>query len=362
MQTKYKPLNKHNTYKFKRQLTRHKAFVRGMFLASIAGLILFSFYSLFRPIIHFATKLASGPSTAFSLVKDPEGVLKSTRGRTNILILGMGGENHEGSQLTDTSIVISVNLLSADTVILSIPRDIWINSLKTKINAVYYYGEQKQTNGGLILSKAAIEEVVGQPIHYAVAIDFDGFLKAIDLVGGVEVDVKTGFDDYRYPVPGMETAEPESLRYEHFHVDAGRQIMNGDFALKYVRSRNAEGDQGTDFARSQRQQQVLLAFKDKVISLSTLFNPNRVRELVQTYTDNVKTDLTEPEYLSLAKLALRAKNENFRTGLLQEETEEREGMLVHPNIKDYLGQWVLIGKGDSWEEIHQYVEDLFFKQ
>jgi len=92
----------------------------------------------------------------------------------------------------------------------------------------------------------------------------------VDLLDGVEVDVENTFDDYRYPINGKENdlcdGDPEyDCRYEDIHFDQGLQLMSGETSLKYVRSRNAEGDEGTDFARSQRQQRLLLSFKEKNI-------------------------------------------------------------------------------------------------
>jgi LCP family protein required for cell wall assembly len=311
----------------------------------------------------FLKALIRGPATAFSLIKDPQDVVRSTSNKTNILLLGMGGANHKGSELTDSIIVASIDLSSADTVLLSIPRDIWIDSLKTKINAVYYYGEQKVPDGGLILAKAAVEEIIGQPIHYGVTLSFEGFRRAIDLVGGIEVDVPETFDDFKYPIPGMEDAEPEELRYQHLHFDIGLQKLNGDLSLKYVRSRNAEGNQGTDFARSQRQQQVIIAFKNKVISLETILSPGKIRELVRTFSDSVKTDISEPEYLSLAKLAIKARNQDVRHGSLkvQDAENDKQELLINPPAYEYGGQWVLIGKNKSWNQVHLYIESLFYE-
>lgn len=356
-------MKKHWYGKLKRRLTRHRLAVRSLIITTILALSIFIIYATIRPAISLISNFIRGPATAFSLVKNPQGVLRSTRGRTNIVLLGMGGTNHKGPELTDSILVASVDLASTDMVMLSVPRDIWIGSLKTKINSTFYYGEQKQEGGGLLLTKAAVEEIIGQPIHYAIAIDFDGFKHAIDLVGGIDVNVPESFDDYKYPIPGMEDAQPEELRYEHLHFDAGMQTMSGERALMYVRSRNAEGPQGTDFSRTQRQQLMLLAFKKKALSLETLLSPTKVKELAQTFSGSIKTDLTEIEYLSLAKIAIQAQAENLRRGTLKVEDKENEeeGLLINPSPANYDGQWVLIGKSGSWDEVQNYIEILFYE-
>jgi len=356
-------MDQHNLSKIKRRLTKFRGIIRGLVLGATLGAVLLIVYVTANPLINLVNTLVRGPQAAFSLVRDPQGVLRASRGRTNILLLGMGGANHAGPELTDSIILISVNLESADTALLSIPRDIWIDSLKTKINATYYFGEQKKAGGGLILSKAAVEEVTGQPIHYAVVIDFDGFKQAIDLVGGIDINVLQSFDDFKYPIPGMEEAEPEELRYEHLHFDAGLQRLSGEKALKYVRSRNAEGEEGTDFARARRQQQVLIAFKNKVLSLDTILSPIKIKELVRTFQNSLKTDLSEAEYISLAKLFFKARNETIRHGVIEEEdpTLGKRGLLIQPPPTNYSGQWVLIGRNGSWDEVHEYVNDFLYK-
>lgn len=356
-------MKKHWLAKLKRRLTRHRQAVRLLAVTGGLTLLLGGFFVALKPAFNFVGKLVRGPATAISLVKDPQGILTSTRGRTNLLLLGMGGANHEGPELTDSLIVLSLDLNSKDTVLLSIPRDIWIESLKTKVNAVYFYGEQKRQGGGILLTKAAVEEVIGQPVHYALTLDFQGFKDAIDLVGGIDIEVPESFDDDKYPIPGMEDAEPEQLRYEHLHFDAGSQTMDGERTLKYVRSRNAPGLEGTDFARTRRQQQVLIAFKAKVFSAETILSPTRIKELIRTFAGSVKTDISEAEYLAFAKLAIQGRDETLRHGFLQIQDEETggEGVLTNPDPLAYDGQWVLIGEDGSWEKVHTYVEGLLYQ-
>ncbi|MEI8232879.1 MAG: LCP family protein, partial [bacterium] len=188
--------------------------------------------------------------TAKNIVKgvvgSPSTNLKTDAGRTNILLMGIGGEGHEGGDLTDSMLFVSFNLLDNTADIIPIPRDIWVPSMKAKINTAYHYGKERRSDGGLALAKSAVAETLGVPVHYAVTLDFQGFVKAIDAVGGIDVEVQNTFDDYKYPIPGKETVEPESDRYEHIHFDAGLTHMDGATALKFTRSRHAEGDEGTD--------------------------------------------------------------------------------------------------------------------
>lgn len=280
-----------------------------------------------------------------TLVTPPEDILRAASGRTNFLLLGMGGAGHEAADLTDTLMFISLNPLTKDTVLLSIPRDLWVASLRAKINAAYHYG-------GLTAAKIAVTAILGQPVHYAVTLDFAGFTQAIDLVGGIDITVPAAFDDFRYPVPGKETASVAE-RYEHLHFDAGPQRLDGTTALKYVRSRNAEGEQGSDFARSRRQQQVISAFKDKLFSAQTLLNPTRLLELKRTLSASLIHDLSDAEILALAKLAIGFSTASIRSGNL-------DALLYHPPISSrYDSQWILVPRAD--QNLKDYVTNLILR-
>src|SRR3990172_1999790 len=209
---------------------------------------------------------------ALNLINPAIDNLENYQNRTNFLLLGVGGGNHPGADLTDSIMLISINQTSGDTVLISFPRDIWVESLSAKLNTAYHYGESKATGGGLTLTKSAVGEIVNQPIHYAAVLDFSGFEKAVDVLGGIDLVIPHGFVDEQYPVPGLEEAEPESARYERVEFQSGRQHLSGEMALKYVRSRYSGGVEGTDYARANRQQQVILAFKNQMLSVNTILN------------------------------------------------------------------------------------------
>jgi LCP family protein required for cell wall assembly len=284
------------------------------------------------------------------VISDPAENLTTLDRRVNVVLLGIGGDGHEGSDLTDSIMFISLNVDNQKALLVPLPRDIWVDSLKAKINTAYHYGKERRENGGRDLVKSAVAEVVGQPVHYVLVLDFAGFEKVIDAIGGIDVKVERTFDDYKYPIPGKEDAEPESERYTHVHFDAGQTHMNGATALQFTRSRHAEGDEGTDFARSARQEKVLLAFRDKVLSTQTLLNNNTMTTLLNSVAASIDTDITEREYGSFGKLALAM---DRQAGL---NNISLESHLQNPkNRAPYLGQYVLIPK-ESWQELHEYVK------
>jgi LCP family protein required for cell wall assembly len=262
----------------------------------------------------------------------------------------MGGDGHEGGDLTDSMLVVSLDLMGGNATIISIPRDIWVPSMEAKINTAYHYGNEKRAGGGLDLAKSAVSETLGVPVHYAVALDFQGFVKAIDALGGIDVTVDQTFDDYKYPIPGKETAEPESARYEHIHFDAGLMHMDGTTALKFARSRHALGDEGTDFARGQRQSKIISAFRAKVLSTDTIFSSETLSKLKSSVTSSIDSDIGEVEQGALFKVLLSLGSpENLKTISIADYLKNPK------SAKPYAGQWVLLPDPSS-KDLQDYVK------
>lgn len=283
------------------------------------------------------------------VVASPIDTLQNDAGRTNIVILGIGGEGHEGGDLTDSMLFVSLDLIGNTATMLGIPRDIWVPSIAAKINTAYHYGQKD-------LVKTAVSEILGERVHYVITLDFSGFVKAIDIVGGVDVEVERSFDDYEYPIAGLENAEPVSARFEYIHFDAGLTHMDGATALKFARSRHAVGEEGTDFARAARQEKIILAFRNQVFSSSTLFNSNMIGQLKDNLTFSVDTDLTGAEEGSLLKLFISLGNKDNVSSFTLTNY-----LFTPKSTKEYGGQWVLVPT-PSLEDLQSYVKTNLVKQ
>lgn len=318
---------------------------RSLFLIPLVVLLISSLVALF---FYFRSHKQGDFVSGF--VAGPEDNLTSTNGRTNLVFLGFGGDGHEGVDLTDSMIFISLSHSTHSVSMLSIPRDIWVDSMKAKVNTAFHYGNARREGGGLDLTKSSVSEITGQPIHYALALDFTGFVTAIDAVGGIDVEVEREFDDYKYPIPGKEEAQPESDRYEHLRFNKGLTQMDGATALKFARSRYSQGEEGTDFARSKRQQKIILAFKDKLLSSQTLLNPDRLQEVVGSFRSNLDTDMKDGEFGSFFRFFTTFSNNGQRLVSLT-----LDDLLETPTNRSlYQGHWVLAPVTD-WPTIHDYV-------
>lgn len=320
-----------------------------------------------------------------SLVLSPQE--EPTDNQVNILFVGHGGEGHSGGSLADTLMLLSVNTETKKAYLISVPRDTYVNIPiavnkfeRYKINEAYAIGgddnrypnkEARYTGaaGAGEMAKYAVEVVTGLDVHYFASVDFNNFAKSIDLLDGVTVNVPVTFDDYYYPIKGEEnnicgfsaekmeaihaTASGFMLekqficRYEHLHFDAGPTLMDGDTALKFVRSRHSD-QHGGDFARSQRQQALLLAIKDKLISINAV---TQLDELFDTFSRTVRTDID----LATARKILD------KTGDPGDYDIKFVGLSKENVLSETfnnLGQYILLPKAgqDNFSEVHFFID------
>ncbi len=277
--------------------------------------------------------------------------------RINILLLGIGGKGHDGGQLTDTIIAASVKPSTKQASMLSIPRDLAVpieGSGFGKINSIAAYAEQSDPGSGGLASSQAIGDLLNAPMDYYVRVDFSGFEKVIDQIGGVDVFVDNTLDDYAYPILGNEDNTDYYSRYEHLHIDQGWQHMDGSLALKYARSRHGVGGEGSDFARARRQQKILSAVKEKIISANFLLNPTRVSSLISTLHGNISTNLKVWEILKLWSIVKNIETETIINRVLDNSAA---GLLV--DDRGYNGAYILSPRSGDFSEIQYLFNGIF---
>lgn len=301
--------------------------------------------------------------------------VKETDGRTNILILGSDKRNYDANYtggLTDTILVASIGHVDNDVVLISIPRDLWVQNSQgyhTKINEVYFnetynykaLHREEYKFGKSTEIQSIMEKVLGIPIHYYALVNFDLFKDAIDLLGGITVDVEKTFTDTNYPVPGKENGT-DSERYETVHFEAGTQLMDGETALKYVRSRKGNNDEGTDFARSKRQQKAIMAIKNKALALETLIDIQKVKDLYELYSKNVDTDMDLSTLQNFYLISRKISFDKVVSIVLDDRSEANVGgLLFAPEDRSlYGGAYVLLPKTGDYSQIHAYVQKYIF--
>jgi LCP family protein required for cell wall assembly len=339
-------------YKFQRLFAPR---VKRVSAIAIGLLIIFIAFQVLTRGMRFMRDTGMSPGTLLRLAFDSGAPLKMADDRTNILLLGIPGGSRPGADLTDSMMVLSFHHKTKTLTLISLPRDIWSDTLKDKINSAYHYGEEKRQGGGLVLAKVVAEDIVGTPIHYGLVIDFSGFRRVIDDAGGIDVAVAQGFTDADFPIEGKEEdlcdSDPKfRCRYESIHFDAGTQHTDGTTALKYVRSRHAEGEEGTDFARGRRQQEVIVALKEKLTNPATWMRFGQNNTLLQSLDAATDTDMNLGEVLTFGKLASRVAEKFIQRVSIEDQ-------LMTPPLWMYGGKYVLTPKED-FVKLHEYVKKI----
>lgn len=374
----------------------------------IIVLILFGVY-----VVYFVLRTADFYK---SIYKNGQNIFTMMKKKTeyNILLLGYGGfdnsgKAHDGPYLTDSLMIAHVDMNKNTVSLISIPRDIWVKlptkskaDFHSKINSLYqislnptnYPDVDMKKPGTPELLARAVQTVTGLAIDNYVAVDFAGFEKAIDSLGGVDVDVQKAFDDYEYPLadkekelcgkdaefeqvkkfmePGYNEEEKKKLfeekpelaiffknitddpkeafpcRYEHLHFDKGMTHMDGAMALKYVRSRHSLQD-GSDFGRGARQQQFVKAVKNKLISVGMV---TKVFSLMNEVKAHVETDISIEEMKKFLGETPDATEYRF-IDIRMSDTD-----YLKSSFSDY-GGYILIPRtgADNWKEIQTMIQN-----
>lgn len=261
--------------------------------------------------------------------------------RVTVLVLGIDERSQEtGPWRTDTIMLATLDPNNLQAGMLSIPRDLWVpipGYDQGRINTAHFLGDlYDYPGGGPALAKETVEYNLGVPVNYYVRVNFDGFVKLVDLIGGVDIYVEKVIDDPTYPGKNYD--------YDPLHIEPGQHHFDGEMALKYARTRHGD----TDFGRARRQQQVLLAILARVSDLKLLPQlAPKSAEIYQTLQDSIKTDLAVDQILALATLAQKVDRSTIRTAVI-------DNSCTSPWTTPQGGQ-VLIPLRDKMREMRDYV-------
>jgi LCP family protein required for cell wall assembly len=240
----------------------------------------------------------------------PEGILTpwDGTGRVTVLIMGLDYRDWsvgEGPSRTDTMMLLTLDPLNTTAGMLSIPRDLWVSIPgfeNGRINTANFLGESYQMpGGGPGLAVKTVEQQIGVEINYYAQVDFGAFVRFIDELGGVNVDIpeKIKID----PIVG----DPVKLK-------SGRQVLDGELALAYARARNTRGG---DLDRALRQQQVIFGIRERLLKpedLSLLIS--KAPALYSEIASGLQTNMTLEELIKLAFLAQKIPQENIIQGAI----------------------------------------------
>lgn len=279
---------------------------------------------------------------------------EAQEGRINILFLGMRGANMPGGGLLADSIMIaSLDTKNNKVALISVPRDLYVQIPGTnergKLNSVYSHWESGGRGQGVAKMEEMMGTITGLKIDRAIAINFDGFRQLIDTVGGIDVRLPKGFSEPLQFVEGNECGGA-------FTLPAGTNHLNGEKALCYARARVTTND----FDRSKRQQTVIKALKEKMVSLGTLADFSKVNNILNIVGANVKTDLTPEEMKGFYEQYANMKDAE----IIQRVFENSEkGLLRVPDAGTGLGYVLVpIAGQDNYSQLRDACRNIFTQE
>lgn len=269
--------------------------------------------------------------------------------RFTVLLMGLDRRPNETglAYRTDTMILVSIDPETDSVGILSIPRDLYVEvpgyGQLQRVNSPMVLGELQQPGYGPQLAMQTVQYNLGIRVHDYIAADFRAVITFIDVIGGIDVEVKRTINDPQYPNMWYG--------YDPFYITAGQHHLNGDMALKYARTRH----DSSDFERAERQQQVLFAVRERILDLNML--PTLITQapsMLANLRDNVHTGLTLDQMIQLAWYLKDIPAENIHTGVISREyvmgymTPQGASVLI-PN-RSKLGELMVSVFGQNYSE------------
>lgn len=306
-------------------------------LAAVLGFIFLKFGFTLGKIIVFRSSGDYRELMKGNAIKDPS--------RINILLLGQRGENDPyGGLLTDTIMILSIKKDTRQIGLISVPRDIYLEMPKTnrkeRINFAYALGYEKGgEKTGILYAQAAVSEVTGLYFDHAIVVDFIAFKEVVDALGGIIVYLDRPF------VESSQFAQEKMI-----NLPAGKNFLDGQTALYLARARFST----SDFDRARRQQEILLAIKEKAFSLGILTNPVKVFNLSNTLGKHIKTDMTLDEITSLINLYSRLDFNRVKKRVFDTSPE---GLLY--SSQNEIGAYILLPNGDNFDKIQAVSKRIF---
>jgi len=264
--------------------------------------------------------------------------------RTNILVMGIDRRPGESFiSRTDSMMLVSIDAQNNQAAILSIPRDLYAlipGYGRDRINTAFVYGSaNNDPAGGAALAMSTVEYNLGVPVDHYVLVDFSAVIKGIDTLGGIDVYVPYDINDPSYP--------DMDYGYDPLFIPAGLQHMDGQTGLKYARTRHVDND----FGRATRQQQVLLAARDKALGLGITGLLARAPELYQRVEQGIRTDLSLEQLVGLATAGSKIDSDSIRNEVLDQR-------FVSPFVTDQ-GSQVLVLDPDAATVL---IDELFYSE
>ncbi|HSW79654.1 MAG TPA: LCP family protein [Candidatus Saccharimonadales bacterium] len=292
-------------------------------------------------------------------------------GRCNIILAGNSADDpfHNGANLTDSIMLISIDTKNDTAIMMSIPRDLYVNipgNGYAKINEAYpdgqseHYNQNGYAKGGMGLLEQTVSESLGIDVSYYALIDYSALRQAVNTVGGVPVNVQSEDPRGLYdPSIDWKTHGPLVKLSNGWHTLTGEQAL--DLARARGDAYGSYGFSASDFARTQNQRALMLAIKDKAMSNGTLANPLKLGQLFDAFGNNVHTDLSTGNIRRLYDLSKVIPSNKIKSiGLNSVTINGQKDVSLLKGYTTTTGQSALIpttGLGD-YSQIKQFLQQV----
>ncbi len=266
-------------------------------------------------------------------------------GRKTLLLLGTDAVANRGNApvLTDAIELVTINTITGNISLLSLPRDLWNDTYQTKINALLHYGIDRYPNNPAQFPTEIISKMTGVPIQHTMVIHLQNVADIITILGGVQITITHPFTDDQYPRDDVDISKVKdpALLYKTVQFEAGPQVLSAEQALEYMRSRHSEGDEGTDVSRAERQQELFGAVMAQLTSQETMLDVEKMGTLFAYYKKTFASSLSMEELGSIA-VALAPHKDTLSLSRTSPSisTPEEEGVIYHPLPNRVQPQWI----------------------
>lgn len=280
--------------------------------------------------------------------------VQSVNDRVNILILGQAGNGADDPNFSQSLALASYDLETNKLTILTIPRNIWSDTIEGTLSAVYSFAETEKTGAGPTLSKIEIGSLLGVQIQYLVQFRFAQVQELVEAVGDLTLSLPYALEDQRYLIPGMEDdeciGEPDfSCRYEEVSFPSGEVSMDAETVVKFLGSELDEESEAETMSSRVRHRLVTEAVFTQLIESFSGADIETISEKYTAISPLFWREFSEEELMSMVRTGVAKGGFEYSVESLPEELFEV------PNIWDYGGLYVFLPQDPSLQELQAYV-------
>lgn len=327
---------------------------------------------LFSVVLALFTTLMFFQKISVSLEKSPDYILNilsslnrnnpyASKDNVNFIVLGLDKRDDllEKTSVTDTIMFVSLNLKNQKINTISIPRDLWFYDINSKVNEIYPLSMTQPNQ--LLYIKDKFQQLTGQSIDHVVVFSTDNLIRFVNLIGGVDIELETGFIDTQYPNPDY-IKDPNSsvTKYKTVEFKSGLIHLDSSNITEFVRSRKS-GETlltgGTDLARIKRQQLLVESILNKVKTGQFLDKKLNLLDLYRFWDKEVTKDISDIDIINILSIVGdNIPNLTLNKVEIPVGVNNKFGLIYHPT--NFINkQWVFVPNDKEYKSFQKFFSD-----